>query len=141
MNDVFVRIHGLVSYTSMEKLYSKLGIKKSSGNELLIFLDYSYFDIPMEFNFSYLLEISTTQISFPIIKGVIKYVTQQWGLPFSKGIPSGHTTICSIEFDAASIELLQSKIPVVDSWTSLDKTYLLSNVNNDNWKNYYTPII
>jgi len=141
MNEVFVRIQGLVSQSSMKKIYEKLRIKEPSGNELLIFLDYSYFDVPIGFNFSYLLEASNTKVVFPLNKGEIKYVTQQWGLPFADGIPSGHTTICSIEFDPQSVNLLRSKIPIVDTWQGLNKSFLLSNVSNENWRKYYSPSV
>ena len=138
MEEIFIRIMGLVSQRSKIKLFGNSKVKKPGPQELSIFLDYSYFEVPIGFEFNYLLEPPDAALSNKLNKAIIRSVTQGLGVDFQLGIPKGHQTICNIELDVESRTMIESKIAEVDAWELLGKTYLLSNVNNSHWMKYYT---
>jgi hypothetical protein len=119
---------------------SALNNKRPSSDEVLLFIDFSYFEAPLGFKFYYFLENSKEGTSHFPFNGTLQLVTQQWGLPFVEGIPEGHKTLCSVKVDAKSLELLSSTIPIADSWEYQEKIFLLSNVYNDSWKTFYAPL-
>jgi hypothetical protein len=115
MFNFYVRLLGIVSEISANKLKFRLEAYncdlasfEKRDNELpysiLIFLDYSFFDIQIGANFLYLIEKSTT-VDVTRINGQLKFVTQNFGAPYDS-IPLGHKTACVVCFDRASYELL-----------------------------------
>jgi hypothetical protein len=126
MNDVsnkFVRIYGIASKKVEKLLRDNLKRWPSSAHSCTLFVDYSDFDIPMGTNFTFFSEDEQGNKSHRV-NGKLIQITQSWLKPFDQ-IPSGHKTICEIELDEASLTLLQSKLPTVDSWSKVEKRFLL----------------
>jgi len=122
--DKFVRVEGIVSKSVEKLLISSLGKWPIYSNSLILFFNYSDFDIPMGAKFLYLVDNESREIMYPI-QGEIVQITQSFLKPFDE-IPHGHKTICEIKLDEDSLKLLRSKLPVVDAWGITRKMFLLA---------------
>jgi hypothetical protein len=127
MNKIFVRILGLVSIETLQILNAEFPVFPLLKYEKFLFIDYSEFDIPVGYEFKFM--IRKTETPFPC-SAQIKMVTQAWGKEFKEGIPSGHKTIVRFLFDFDSVKLINLMIPVVDSWQILEPQILFSNDPN-----------
>lgn len=126
--DKFVRVEGIVSKSVEKLLISSLGKWPIYSNSLILFFNYSDFDIPMGAKFLYLVDNESKEIMYPILGEIIQ-ITQSFLKPFDE-IPHGHKTICEIKLDEDSLKLLRSKLPVVDAWGSTRKMFLLATGKN-----------
>jgi hypothetical protein len=99
-----------------------MGNWPTNSKTCILFVDYSDYDIPIGAKFSL---FSTDEQGREIYKidGELLQVTQSFLKPFDL-IPKGHKTICEIKLDAPSLNLLRSKLPIVDSWYA-EKRFLL----------------
>ena len=97
-------------------LTKKIFGRSDARNEkyLVLFCDYSEFEIPIGAQFSI---IKNDKII--IFSGIItlKKVTQQF-FTFMESIPLGWQTICQFEFETKVPEDLRHSIPVVQDWFS-----------------------
>jgi len=120
--DKFIRIYGIASEKTRKLIASAPGEWPSHSGGCLLFVDYSDFDIVMGERFRYFIE-RELGITHPI-EGQLVQVTQSFLKPFD-AIPRGHKTICEIRFDAPTLELLRSKLPIVDAWDGDNRRFLL----------------
>jgi hypothetical protein len=123
MSKFFLTIQGIASEATQAKILSAVNKIHIPRNCLLVFCDYSDFDIPIGSRFV-TLTLSRDKESHEV-KAELKFVTQNQGILFD-AIPKGHRTICEICFDDASLKLMTSKIPKVDSWKILPVQSVLS---------------
>jgi len=93
----------------------------SNPNCLLLVADYSDFEVPIGTKFNLLKKMDATDTSYSI-DGQLTMVTQQFAKPFDC-IPKGWKTIVEIRFDSASLELIKSRMKLIDSWS--DNAYLI----------------
>jgi hypothetical protein len=126
MSNFFVTVQGILSNQSKRAILHAINRKEPDAGCILIFLDYSYFDISLQERFTYLINKNSGE-SYKI-DASIKMVTQDLGLLFSQ-IPKGHKTICEICFDLSSLHRIESVIPKVNVWQTLSETYILSNID------------
>ena len=108
----YLAIEGKVSKDIIESVKSGLPYQKPDNSEIL-FVSYSYADIPLGKNFDRVFIIGDTQCNI-LSKSKIAAVTQQFGKPFGN-IPHGWKTICVIEFKEGVPELIKN-LPYVKTW-------------------------
>lgn len=124
MNDFFLIVRGIASDRVMHKIAMEMNYNKQEKLSKFVFFDYSDFDVPLNTKFSYLCELGNRKNVYSFC-GKIVMATQGWGVYYTS-IPLGHKSVCDVLFDQESYSLITSKIPIVDTWTRLNSTFLLS---------------
>ena len=91
-------------------------------SQLLLFVDYSNFNIPRgsAFNF-YKINENDLWVNCEI---VLEYITQEWGKEYLN-IPKGHKTICNFS-GIDTIPCLQL-LPEADAWKLSDNYLIIAN--------------
>ena len=119
----FVRVYGIAS-KSVEKLIAT-GMRNwpTNSKNCILFVDYSDFDIPLGTKFTLFAENELGNKLHDISAKLIQ-VTQQWIKPYNQ-IPEGHKTICEIELDEQSGNLLRLMLPTVNTWYAAKERFLL----------------
>ena len=118
---VFLRIHGIVSQKSCKKVLSVMNRDLINPYRILLFADYSDFEVPIGTKFTLLKKMDAADTSY-FIDGELTMATQQFAKPFDC-IPKGWKTIIEMHFDTTSFDLVKSKIRVIDSWDT--NTFLM----------------
>lgn len=131
--DKFIRIQGIASVSTEALLVAKLGRWPIHTDNCILFAGYSDFDIPLGTTFLFLVEKGATDMVYPI-RGELIQITQSF-LKYFDEIPRGHKTICEIKLDAPSLNLLRSKLPVIDAWGWQEHLFLLATGRNINERN------
>jgi len=126
MNSIFVKVKGIVSNRSREKIQKILNYHSNEQFGEFLFFDYSFLDIPCGTVFSYFCERSGEIISHPFSCKILM-VTQEFGFIY-EGIPKGHRTLCHVALDRTSYDLIRSKVPVADLWDKLEQEVVLSTI-------------
>jgi hypothetical protein len=121
--ETYVRIYGIASKTIENLLFNAMDTWQKKSNSCIIFVDFSDFDIPIGTFFTIFAENEDGTGSHDI-NGELVQVTQQFLKPYD-GIPLGHKTVCEIKLDEHSVNLLRSKLPIIDSWYDTNKRCLL----------------
>lgn len=122
--ETYVRIYGIASKKIENLLFNAIGTWQKRTNSCIIFVDFSDFDIPIGTIFTIFAENEDGTGSHEI-NGELVQVTQQFLKPYD-GIPLGHKTVCEIKLDDRSVNLLRSKLPIIDSWYDTPKRGLLA---------------
>jgi hypothetical protein len=125
--DTFVRIYGIVSKSVEEMLLREMDNWPINSRSCILFVDYSDFDILIGAKFTLFAEDEQGRILHSI-DGELVQVTQSFFKPFDQ-IPKGHKTICEIKLDDQSLNLLRSKLPIVNSWYAGENRFLLGTKN------------
>jgi hypothetical protein len=112
-NNLLIVIQGKASDDLIKKWCSSFK-KTLEKNNLLLFCDYSEYEIPKGHNF-----VSLQRNGVDIFSGTItlKGVTQEFFKPFDC-IPKGWKTISEFEFHNEISEVLKMSIPEIADWFS-----------------------
>ncbi|HEV3413398.1 MAG TPA: hypothetical protein VG101_13030 [Puia sp.] len=125
--DIFVRVYGIASKSVERLIVNAMKNWPMNSKNLILFVDYSDFDISIGTEFTIFAEdIHGNKLH--AINGKLIQVTQSWCKPFDQ-IPKGHKTVCEIEFDEQSANLIRSKLPTVESWSTPERRFLLGTKN------------
>jgi hypothetical protein len=125
--DTFVRVYGIASKSVKGLIVNAMKNWPMNSRNLILFVDYSDFDISIGTEFTLFAEdIHGNKLH--AISGKLVQVTQSWCKPFDQ-IPKGHKTVCEIEFDEQSANLIRSKLPTVGSWSTPERRFLLGAKN------------
>lgn len=112
MKKVSVKVVGIVSANLIIKFKSALSIPDGvKSNEIILFCDYSEFDIPIGYLFRKI-NVSNSYLDCNIF---LKQVTQEFGVPYDS-IPKGHKTICKFDLINHVIPDFQNILPVINDW-------------------------
>src|SRR5688572_15151440 len=96
-----------------EKLLNVLSYSQDKQNEILMFCDFSEFDIPTGYVFKDIVDIINEKEFSGYI--TLKNVSQQFALSYDM-IPKGHKTICKFEVREKEILTLIKSLPMVEDW-------------------------
>lgn len=122
--ETYVRIYGIASKKIENLLFNAMDTWQKRSNSCIIFVDFSDFDIPIGTIFTIFAENEDGTGSHDI-NGELVQVTQQFLKPYDE-IPRGHKTVCEIKLDERSVNLLRSKLSIIDSWYDTSKRGLLA---------------
>jgi hypothetical protein len=107
-----------------EKLFTSfgdvLGCNKMTDNEIVLFCDYSRFDIPIGYAFSTIRDSRHVVLYSGSIS--LEGATQSFALKYDS-IPKGHKTLCKFKFKEGVPESIRT-LPTLNDWYGA-KTYLI----------------
>jgi hypothetical protein len=118
--DISIRILGITSKETIKLLNQNFFDKDVSDHEIILFVGYCAFDVPVGYQFEKIENNDGSLIMHTPI--ILKKVTQQFSLIFDE-IPHGFKTICRFEFTEGKIPDSILKLPVIQDWYD-SKTYL-----------------
>ena len=121
---MYIRVFGIASIKIENLLINAMDTWRKKSNSCIIFVDFSDFDIPIGTIFTIFAENEDGTGSHDI-NGELVQVTQQFLKPYDE-IPRGHKTVCEIKLGEHSVNLLRSKLPLIDSWYDTSKRSLLA---------------
>lgn len=96
-----------------------LDLKNLQSNQVILFCDYSSFDIPVNYLFTKILDAQKGESVFDC-QITLKSVSQQLLKPFDS-IPLGWKTVCKFEVVNDRIPHVINDLPEVKGWTSFDR--------------------
>jgi hypothetical protein len=111
-----ILINGIASIDLKSKLPGSFR-RINTDNILILFCDYSEYDIPIGSIFSCVQKGNDVIYSGNI---VLLSVTQEFFSPFDY-IPKGWKTICELEFKNGIPVSLKNQIPIIDNWYNPNK--------------------
>jgi hypothetical protein len=95
-----------------------LKISNYPNREAVLFVDYSEFDVPIEYIFTEIIDPDANKKYNGKI--VLKSVSQDFLLKFDL-IPMGHKTICKFKIEDQSLFNFINKLPKIDHWQESNK--------------------
>jgi hypothetical protein len=110
--NIKLKILGVVSNNLINK-YKNILCYKNDGSDVLLFCDYSNFDISVGHIFDTIMDLKNGQIFHNKIR--LKCVSQEFNLPFDS-IPKGHKTICNFQFIDRNAERIILELPHISNW-------------------------
>jgi hypothetical protein len=117
---VKLKIVGVLSRKWFPKFNKSLSLDKFAKNEVVLFCDFSSFDIPLGFRFKSIRSPTNVEL----FRGDIELtaISQAFAINFDY-IPKGHKTLCKFRFND-QLPLAVSSFPIVEDWYELD-TFLI----------------
>jgi hypothetical protein len=112
MEQLSLRIRGILS-EDLLGIYSKLVGYKKGMLQIVLFCDYSDFDIPIGYTFSQIVDLRNGSKTSSMIQ--LKGVSQQFGFVFDS-VPKGHKTICNFEFIQSPMPEIIKSLPRISNW-------------------------
>jgi hypothetical protein len=97
------------------------------ASEIILFCDYSSFEIPIGFSFNEVEDADKNKFSGII---VLKTVTQASALHFD-GVPIGHKTICKFDVNEPALFNVLDKMKMIKSWYGSDEFLIFRRVDRD----------
>jgi hypothetical protein len=113
MQDVKIKVIGKLKENLKVNFTEVLDLNNLRSNELVLFCDYSEFDIPIGYCFTEIIGQNSNEFGMKII---LRNVSQQLLFPFEE-IPHGWKTICKFEFIDGFIPDEVLDLPVLTGWT------------------------
>ncbi len=112
MDHIKLRIIGIASRKLVEQYKKAFNVTSFNDNELLLFCDYSSFEIKIGHVFNTIKDLKRAIIRDSNIK--LQYATQQSFIPL-RDIPQGYKTICLFEFPLSIPEIVKD-LPTISDW-------------------------
>ena len=109
-----IKVLGRLSIEMLNLYKDVLDVKES---DVILFCDYSEFDIPVGYGFSQIITKGNTILSCKVL---LKGVSQQFLKPFDE-IPYGWKTISKFEFVNGIIPDEIQMLPLLDDWIYTEK--------------------
>jgi len=109
MKDIKVKVLGRLS-SRLYNLYKE--VMNIREGDVLLFCDYSEFDIPVGYSFTQVLKRDNTAISCKVL---LRGVSQQFLKPFDE-IPHGWKTVCRFEFVDGYVPDEIDMLPLLETW-------------------------
>lgn len=107
-----LKIIGKPTSEVIESYQNVLRYNRSNTSEVILFCDYSEFDIPVDQTFNYIENTQGKKVySDPF---TLVNISQEFGLPFDI-IPRGYKTICKFSF-IGKIPPAIKEIPTIKTW-------------------------
>ncbi|MDF2188606.1 hypothetical protein [Paraflavitalea sp. CAU 1676] len=118
-----IRISGQIGLEAHEAIRNVPGFEQVSFNEMIVYCDYSDYEIPVGYVFRKV--ISSTGQVIPCTVQLVA-VTQQFAKPMD-GIPRGWKSICKLSIQHSTVPALLANIPVSEDWhNQTDQQIMLS---------------
>ena len=122
--NIELKVVGILSKKLFLSFGKVLDANKLENNEIILFCDYSSFDIPVGYIFNTIMDSSGSKCFSGNI--LLRNVSQAFALEFDS-IPKGHKTICKFQF-AEGIPEVVKKMSVIDDWYESDMYMIFSGV-------------
>ncbi|MGN6402137.1 MAG: hypothetical protein ACTHMD_16885 [Flavisolibacter sp.] len=122
MQDIKLDIVGVLSEEKNDEFKNPLQLPVKD-DEVVLFCDYSNFDIPIGYKFCKIEDRRTGQIYHETVLH-LKNVTQEFASVFDK-VPKGFKTICKFKITGAKPELI-FKLPHITDWYESESSLQLS---------------
>jgi hypothetical protein len=113
MSTQIIKILGIASQSIIKDFAKVLNITNKQ-NEIVVFCDYSEYEIPLDTTFN-IIKDPIHDLSIEDQNFTLKNVTQQYHKPFTS-IPKGHKTICRFEFNSGRVPPIVLNLPIIRDW-------------------------
>ncbi len=118
----YLKICGAISIELLD-VYSNLVNYKKNMAQVVLFCNYSNFEIPIGHIFDQLEDLRNgAKMS---IKAKLNGVSQEFGLAFDS-VPKGYKTICNFEFLNSSIPEVVNTLPRINNWYDSDNLLIFT---------------
>lgn len=119
---MYLRILGKFPLELLEKYKEVLNCYSMKSSEVILFCDYSEYDIPIGHIFNNIEDVQNKRLFSGAI--MLKTVSQEFALQFDL-IPKGYKTICKFEFLESNIPEAINNLPVLYGWHESNTTLIL----------------
>lgn len=119
---ITLKILGSANTNVIEK-YTNILNYKENDMQVILFCDYSTYDIPKGYIFNHLMDpLSQNNIS---CKAKLKDISQEFGIPFDS-VPKGYKTICNFKFSGINIPKMIMELPIINDWYESNESLIFS---------------
>lgn len=117
-----LKIRGAVSKHLLGR-YHRLVNYRESTHDVVLFCDYSSFDIPLGYTFNRIEDLKNGNKVYSKI--ILKGVSQEFGISFDL-IPKGYKTICNFQFIESDVPEIIDNLPLIADWYESENILLFT---------------
>jgi hypothetical protein len=120
--NIRLKVVGIMSNNLLFTFGKLLSFDGKSIDEVVLFCDYSSFDVPIGYSFKTIQDSNASILYSGSM--ILVSVTQAYAIAYDS-IPKGDKTICMFKFPNTNVPNIIYTLPIVTGWYSSDKCLFL----------------